>query len=170
MDEPDLPPLPSSRSALPPLSRKRTHQDFEINNSSDPALFSSDDHLPAAEDYSSKRQKKKWEGTWWGDRLRSTTASRKRSFKRNYDSGIFMGSEGTDTSLDDEFLTDQHAPEDTAASTDALSPKFESNISATINKPFSRPVQICQVSPGVYHARQTIQRCLEEGSENVDLS
>ncbi len=172
MGEPDLPPLPSSRSELPRLSRKRTHQEFEINTSSDPALFSSDDYLAAAEDYSGKRHKKKWEGTWWGQRLGTTTTRRTstRTFKRNYDSGIFMGSDGTDTSLD-AFLADEAATEENAAKPPcASSPTSESHILSTIQHPLLNPAQPDRDSPGLYQARADIQRCLEEGAENVDLS
>ena len=73
--------------------------------SSDPALFSSDDHSSGIENYAAKRRKQQWEGTWWGEG-RDVAPKRKRSFKRNLDSGIFLGSESTDSGLEDEFLAD----------------------------------------------------------------
>lgn len=173
MDEPELPPLPTTRSELPPLSRKRAHTDYDANTSSDPALFSSDDHKEdSAEVYASKRCKAKWTGTWWGDRLRNTSTRAKRSFGRNYDSGIFMGSEGTDTSLEDEFLADQQANGHTAASTPAASPVSEGwgyRLPAP-KKIAPLPAQTRLMSPAHYEAVAVIQRCLEAGSENVDLS
>jgi hypothetical protein len=174
MDEPELPPLPRVRSTLlPPLTKKRTHAEYETNTSSDPALFSSDDHREdSAEAYTSKRCKEKWTGTWWGDRLRNTSTRAKRSIRRNYDSGIFMGSDGTDTSLEDEFLADQKANGDTEASSRASSP-----ISAGWGYPLPAPRKIATlpaqtrlVSPGHYQAVAVIQTCLEAGSEDVDLS
>src|SRR5256885_16395305 len=114
MDEIELPPLPSSHasprtSSWSLSSRKRSRSDYETEpaTSSDPALFSSDDPAPSAEQYSAKRRKERWRGTWWGDRLRDEAAKQKRQFKRNYDSGIWMGSEGTESSLEEEFLSDQ---------------------------------------------------------------
>src|SRR5271155_2636469 len=95
MDQLDLPPLPASQ---PALNRKRTRLDYEPATSSDPAVFSSDEQAPSAESYSSKRRKDKWTGTWWGAKARDATTNRKRSFRRNFDSGIYMGSEGTDSS------------------------------------------------------------------------
>lgn len=170
MEELDLPPLPDARYALLPLSRKRTHSEYEINTSSDPALFSSDDHQDeSADHYSSKRQKEQWKGTWWGDRLRSTSARRTRSFKRNYDSGIFMGSDQTDTSLEDEFLADQKASQE-SDSLRASSPVSESYLPSMIKKLAVLPAQTRLVPTRHYQAVSKIQQCLEAGSENVDLS
>lgn len=171
MDEPELPPLPAPRSTLPP--RKRTHTEYDTHTSSDPALFSSDDHKEASADlYVSKRRKAKWTGTWWGGRL-ETTSSRaaKRSFQRNYDSGIFMGSEGTDTSLEDDFLADQQLKGDAAVTSRSSSPAFVGGgYSSPLKKVAAASVQPRLVSSGHYQAVATIQRCLEAGSENVDLS
>ena len=173
MDEPELPPLPRLRSTVPQLTRKRTHTEYETNTSSDPALFSSDDHKEAsAEVYASKRRKEKWTGTWWGDRLRHTSTRAKTSFRRNYDSGIFMGSEGTDTSLEDEFLADQQAQGNTATISHASSPIFDGwgYRLPPPRKILTLPAQTRLVSPSHYQAVAIIQRCLEAGSENVDLS
>src|ERR1700733_10031596 len=105
MDEVELPPLPASQASprkypLSLLRRKRSRSEYELEpaTSSDPALFSSDEPAPSAELYSAKRRKDKWRGTWWGERLRAEAAE-KRLFKRSYDSGIWMGSEGTESSL-----------------------------------------------------------------------
>src|SRR4051794_30610630 len=102
MDEVELPPLPASQASqrkysLSLLRRKRSRSEYEPEpaTSSDPALFSSDEPAPSAELYSAKRRKDKWRGTWWGERLRAEVAREKRLFKRSYDSGIWMGSEGT---------------------------------------------------------------------------
>ncbi|KAG9777906.1 hypothetical protein KCU88_g4362, partial [Aureobasidium melanogenum] len=119
-----LPPVPlSARKAAaqtPPrpsflLARKRTHADYydedhqslTVATSSDPAFFSSDEQAPGAENYvvaaADKRKKRTYKGAWW-DRSRTAnenqkgTATKKpREFRRNYDSGIFMGSEGSTT-------------------------------------------------------------------------
>ncbi|KAL2418158.1 hypothetical protein ABEF95_011472 [Exophiala dermatitidis] len=138
-----LPPVPlSARKAAaqtPPrpsflLARKRTHADYydedhqslTVATSSDPAFFSSDEQAPGAENYAvaagDKRKKRTYKGAWW-DRSRTAnenqkgTATKKpREFRRNYDSGIFMGSEGSTTeeplssdsfSLEEELLREQ---------------------------------------------------------------
>ena len=191
MDEVELPPLPPSFQVNPRnrptyalLRRKRSRAVYgtELATSSDPALFSSDDTTPSAENYSAKRQKDKWRGTWWGERLRGELAREKRQFKRNYDSGIWMGSEGTDSSLDDEFLNDQrkidpdqkpvldddssngvnHVNATAAFGEDAQTdPEVEDSIRK--RRPASEP-------PCVANARIIIQDCVDRGHEDVNLT
>jgi hypothetical protein len=192
MDEVELPPLPSSqapprKSSWSLLKRKRSRLDYEPEpaTSSDPALFSSDDPAPSAEYYSAKRRKDKWRGTWWGERSRCETAREKRQFKRNYDSGIWMGSEGTESSLEEEFLEDQkktltresflQGGVELLANADA-----PSEPSAAV--PSKRVVgqdadAIPQVNPQdavenayLSRARGLVQACVDAGAEDVDLS
>jgi hypothetical protein len=178
MDELELPPLPSSEA--PPrkysrslLSRKRSRLDYEPEpaTSSDPALFSSDDPAPSAEHYSAKRRKDKWQGTWWGERLRGEKERVKRQFERNYDSGIWMGSEGTESSLEEEFLNDQRktvtqerflhegvglqANGDTPSEADAI---LRLNPQAAVENAY------------LVRARGLVQACVDAGAEDVDLS
>ncbi|RMZ85920.1 hypothetical protein DV736_g6526, partial [Chaetothyriales sp. CBS 134916] len=121
--EPILPPHPEvgSEATRPPrlslLTRKRTYDGsvYEGENlattSSDPALFSGDEQESVgAENYTSKRKKKMFTGSWWSHQVKAGKEDRKKEFKRNYDSGIFMGSDSEPpssdsfTSLDDEFV------------------------------------------------------------------
>lgn len=83
-----------------------------------------------------------------------------------------MGSEGTDTSLEDEFLADQKVKEDTEASSRASSPIVEhwGHRLPAPRKVATLPAQARLVLPGHEQAVVVIQRCLEAGSENVDLS
>lgn len=192
----DLPPLPVSHvDPTPDLSalhykRKRPRLDHDITTSSDPALFSSDDHAPTAENYTSKRRKQKWHGTWWGERVKSQTSEiargQKRGFTRNFDSGVWMGSEGTDTSIEDGFLEETTSchrqgsilnfshhknkgitsdTEDDAATSERIDrPQLLQLF--TDEKP-SRAASSPSINTVVEHI---INRCLEAGDENVDLS
>lgn len=107
---PSSPPLAPTR---PGLTRKRTRAS-EISlsyPSSDPAFFSSDDlYDEGAENYDNERPRKKvqWDGTWWGhgegsegsisSRTRAAhTRTTKKAFARNFDSGVWMASDDSDT-------------------------------------------------------------------------
>ncbi|KAL9114901.1 MAG: hypothetical protein Q9227_001144 [Pyrenula ochraceoflavens] len=112
LDDIDLPqnsnPFSVDLIRHPGKPRKRPHFDEDealgsVGTSSDPAIFSSDDIPSGVENYAgSKRRKLQWKGPWW--REARNGQKRKRSFKRNVDSGVFLGSEETDESLDEEFL------------------------------------------------------------------
>ncbi|KAI0125140.1 hypothetical protein BJ170DRAFT_585017, partial [Xylariales sp. AK1849] len=77
-----------------------------FNNSSDPAIFSSDDD-PSLENYTEGRhRKKRYVGSWYqqqpasGDSTFSEEARQKpkmkRTLERQFDSGVWMGSDGSD--------------------------------------------------------------------------
>ncbi|TVY37418.1 Glucose-repressible alcohol dehydrogenase transcriptional effector [Lachnellula subtilissima] len=131
--------------------------------SSDPAIFSSDDD-PSADNYTQERRKKKYRGPWYQQQLASDSGSldqnendqnmkgtRTRTFERQYDSGIFMGSDGTDIDEVMENLSTTRAP--------ALSLRL------------SRPAQTDRRIPSPEElARGQIDSCLEEGEESIDLS
>ncbi|KAL8649677.1 MAG: hypothetical protein Q9226_005475 [Calogaya cf. arnoldii] len=93
-----LPPL------LPADTRKRSLEDESIGNSSDTPLFSSDDHPASAENYLEPHSKRQRKGPWWGSRSETQELiirnKSKREFKRNIDSGVWMGS---DADLDDDI-------------------------------------------------------------------
>lgn len=192
MDDVELPPLPSSQaprreSSWSLLKRKRSRLNCEPEpaTSSDPALFSSDDPAPSAECYSAKRRKDKWHGTWWGERLRGKSAREKRAFKRNYDSGIWMGSEGTESSLEDEFLNDQRKlvvgesflqeRGELLANADPLSASLASTPSTRVVVHDSVALSQGQTQAAaetayLSRARTLVQACVDAGAEDVDLS
>lgn len=129
--------------------------------SSDPALFSSDDD-PSADNYTQERRKKKYRGPWFQQRPASEAGSQdtqdnvpekktKRTFERQFDSGVFMGSDGTD--FDDvlEELETKNAP--------------------TLPLPLRHSRGTAKLLPTPEElVKGQIQRCLEEGNESVDLS
>ncbi|KAK6365376.1 hypothetical protein LTS17_011348 [Exophiala oligosperma] len=167
MDDLDLPPIPQSaliaaqtppraRQSLLFTARKRARAAEVYDEptvpatSSDPALFSSDEQAPGAENYTDRRRKKRtFQGSWW-DRHparegRRKSTRQKREFTRNFDSGIFMGSQdesGEDHdlslssdsfTLEDELMRDQsrgyeaeHADDNNNTMTRQKRPPFRS--------------------------------------------
>jgi hypothetical protein len=133
--------------------------------SSDP-LFSSDDD-PSAENYSRphRRQKRKFRGPWFSQQLETVGQEKtKRTLKRQFDSAVWLGSDGTDMESDVEALT--RGP--------------------IIPNPASVKQQTIAVRPGMMHvgatrisredplpeelAQEQIEHCLEVSKEDVDLS
>lgn len=181
--DPDLPPIaPAPPLTKKPLfNRKRTWDyDVGVTNSSDPAVFSSDDHVSGSlDDYTSKRRKHQWKGTWWGGRMKRLSSSHhcvQREFKRNYDSGIFMGSETTDSSLDEEFLDDvKRKQSDYELSGDPVNEKSASNSGPGVVPPSSlHGVPVARtahvLNPISERVRTIVHQCLEDGNESIDLS
>lgn len=192
MDDLDLPPVPASArqaAQTPPprpsffLARKRTHTDYddEVATSSDPALFSSDEHAPDAENYvSGKRKKHTYKGSWWEHQQVRTgiqNRGKKREFRRNFDSGVFMGSETSDEvfssdplGLEDELLMDQQRQKDENRCTHSSRLFTMESVETTPKaKVVSRPAapvtsdehgEVCQI----------VMQALDQGREDVDLS
>lgn len=183
----DLPPMLVSRNASPTPPdpsdldhwRKRSRLEYDVATSSDPALFSSDDHAPTAETYASKRRKEQWQGTWWGEKFhqrRSTMSKRvKRKLSRNFDSGVCMGSEGTDTSLEDEFVENTRSNGIPAGILDFSLGRNDRGLNDPGDVYHHHPSQQTALEDAQNSLLYTfvdrvIERCLEAGDENVDLS
>ncbi|EXJ64416.1 hypothetical protein A1O7_00752 [Cladophialophora yegresii CBS 114405] len=192
MDEPELPALSAPAQAeirghtRPSLllTRKRTRSDYadEPATSSDPATFSSDETAPGAENYAAGKRKKKhtFRGSWWdlhpaksGTR---TSQRKKREFRRNFDSGIFMGSESEEPlssdsfTMEDEFLRDQErsSQKDHDSSQHPRVRSCGSQDSTPRTKLALRnAVQVPKEHEAVCHV---VRQCLELGKEDVDLS
>jgi hypothetical protein len=181
--QPLLPPLQrappdSSRSSLPPFPRKRVRQDDVI--SSDPPLFSSDDLPEAAENYASERPKRLRAGPWWtgtdGSKAIGERKRRKRGqFKRNLDSGVWMGTEGTEEGSEEELgdevvqlgiLSHNRAPPQ-----NSLFSQLEGT--AVEEEQWLKGSDDLREYANDYtqeSAARIIQNCLEQGKEDVDLS
>lgn len=158
-EEPTLPEYPSvdryddEYSQARPLSkRKRSYASHMFSDSSEPAIFSSDND-PAAENYiQGPRQKKQYRGTWDdqqpidGTPEESSAARGKRKFERQVDSGVFMGSDDWDPDF----------PPPPAAS---RMPQFNTIAS-----------QRAPLDPVESLALQIIRRCVDGGQMSVDLS
>ncbi len=177
-DEPTLPRLPHPL----PNGRKRgrindSAPSYHSSASSDPAVFSSDDD-PALDNYQSYgRRKKRYVGPWFdqqpassdsavGDetlpsyppprRNRGLPQPQKREFRRQLDSGVWMGTDGSLTDTDDSF--DMEPP----AARLALLPA-PVQVSVPISP--ARP----RLSPEEQAAQNVIRSCIDDGSESVDL-
>ncbi|KAL6882901.1 hypothetical protein HDV57DRAFT_464358 [Trichoderma longibrachiatum] len=151
---------PPSSPRLPAFTRKRSlvsPQSLRFN-SSDPAVFSSDDD-PGLDNYVEGRRKKRYVGSWFQQRLdaaessvdngagRVSTVPPKRLLKRDLDSGIFLGSDTTDG---EDFIEHLEAP-------------------AVPRLPQIAPRTVPRLSQPEIVARQKIQECIDRGNEMVDL-
>lgn len=187
-----LPPsLPSlvHRPNIGAIGRKRT-QDFDILSSSDPPLFSSDDLPPSSENYVRKRKKRLYPGTWWGARDSSCRTGkeagrvtrRQRKLERAVDSGVWMGSEDTDLSLDNDCKLESvdclpiwgplkrtldEDPPSVAHRTDIVDSVFRRTTEGSAQHPYTGDT--AEADPE-QRADQIIQLCLDESCEIVDLS
>ena len=187
MDEVELPPHPrplsnSKRPSRPAvLTRKRTREDYLVDDdlppsatSSDPALFSGDEATPGLESYQSKRKRKMFSGSWYEHSAKARKEDRRREFKRNVDSGIFMGSESETPSSDsigsmEEALIQDQATKDEE---EDLIPSLSARPWLSI--PNAKPGPLFSAKPATSPEHglvmQTVRHCLDEGLEDVDLA
>lgn len=196
--EPELPPI----HAKPPLVRKRTLDHVIYNTSSDPPLFSSDDVSSTVENYSRPRTKQLRTGPWWSQTLPICEPSaifQKRKLDRNFDSGVWMGS---DNSIDDsevQGLAGEDISEaellalqaDASAETAAVESPFSIAGSSIVplqsstqaatktstdtgqrssNNSKSLPISSLAMLEKHRRALSRVQRCVDWGYETVDLS
>ncbi|KAI8966517.1 hypothetical protein F5Y11DRAFT_159323 [Daldinia sp. FL1419] len=167
-EEPTLPMLPAvswdSHTQTFTNTRKRARDQSlappVYTNSSDPAVFSSDDD-PHVENYTQGRhRKKRYVGSWFQQHPASSDSTfsevvrplpkAKRTFERQFDSGVWMGS---DNSVD----TD----DDTVTEMGIIGSKL----------PQIRHVRpIPAISPSEATARRVIQDAIDSGRTAIDLS
>ncbi len=176
-DEPALPALsgppgaPAGQMREWAQSKKRAHTDLAaqlFSNSSDPAVFSSDDD-PALDNYTqAQRRKRRYVGPWFaqhpvsGDSSTGEEAARttlrtatQRTLERQLDSGVWMGSDTMDAEDSNDVPRAQ-----AATRMSELKPRERSG--------FQR-VSSLIISSAEKTARQKIQLCIEEGIEDVYL-
>ncbi|KAI1211896.1 uncharacterized protein F4807DRAFT_380459 [Annulohypoxylon truncatum] len=170
-EEPTLPKLPAVswdfETETFSNTRKRARNRGEppappmFNNSSDPAVFSSDDD-PQLENYTEGRhRKKRYIGSWFQQHLASSDSTfgesiqpvpkTNRTFERQFDSGVWMGS---DISVDteDDTIVDIEMPTQ----------------SKLLQLRHARPV--ATISPSEAAAREKIQAAIDQGVQSIDLS
>lgn len=181
--EPSLPPQPAVSWDAQTQSfakRKRSTASQIFSDSSDPAIFSSDDD-PALDNYVQGRHKKKrYVGSWFqqrpassdsglslrhGSSARHGSRSRSRS-KRPFvpvDSGVFMGS---DSSTDD--ILEELPP--ARANNMVLPPATTTRPPAPQLIQVPRLSQKGKLSEAEAKAQEVIRQCIDRGIEAVDLS
>ncbi|POR33705.1 Uncharacterized protein TPAR_06105 [Tolypocladium paradoxum] len=166
-DEPSLPRLPAvawdeHSQCFSNNHRKRVRNPRPRNspslacNSSDPAVFSSDDD-PGLDNYVEGRRKKRYVGSWFQQQPTSSDSTfsesiivpkqSKRTLARQVDSGVFLGSDGTEG-------------EDVM---DALDIPVRCKLPQLDKRP------ACRVSEAELAAREKIRVCIEQGDETVDF-
>lgn len=179
--EPSLPPHPAvswDAQTQTFAKRKRSTASQVFSDSSDPAIFSSDDD-PALDNYVQGRHKKKrYVGSWFQQRPASSdsglslcpgssgrpASTSKRPFVP-VDSGVFMGS---DTSADD--ILDELPPARPNRN-DAVFPP-----ATTTRPPAPQLIQVPRLShkgklsEAEAKAQEIIRQCIDRGIEAVDLS
>lgn len=167
-DEPSLPVLPGvswdersqsfskgPRKRIRPLQSGSGNALIGVHNSSDPAIFSSDDD-PGLDNYVSSRRKRKYVGSWYnqlpasGDSTFSESMQLprpKRTLRRQLDSGVFLGSDGTETDEIPDILELPIHPK---------VPRFEKPAVPTL-------------SEAERQAQDKIRECLEQGNDSIDF-
>jgi hypothetical protein len=150
LEPPSSPPLPAS-APPPSILRKRSYvEDVDYSTSSD-AVFSSDDGPDGIENYHQRRPKKMYRGVWWDAKesreLPRAKDDAKEHMKRNFDSGVWMGS---DQSID--------------------LPSIPSS-SGDPGLLLEEDPEIVEIKPEQQVAAELILReCLEQGNEKVELT
>ncbi|KAI9758184.1 MAG: hypothetical protein M4579_003158 [Chaenotheca gracillima] len=165
-NEPSLPPLLLSGASR---SHKRPcDDDLELCTSSDPPLFSSDDHLAStSENYVQKRRKRQYRGTWWGPQVKTPLTRSKRKFQRTADSGVWLGSQ--DSQGSDDSISGGPSATDAESSAARGRDAAEDESEASASK-LSDDLRSAQGDSPEGRAVNIIQQCLEDANERVDLS
>lgn len=170
-EEPSLPALPAvswneesqtfakgSRKRLRPVHPNTGTTAPGLYNSSDPAVFSSDDD-PGLDNYVGGRRKRKYVGSWYQQFPTSSDSTfsegpqqvlprPKRTLRRQLDSGVFLGSDGT---TDNESVPDM----------------MELPIHSKFPRLERPPVPM--FSESEHLAQDKIRECLEQGNESIDF-
>ncbi|KAF4335327.1 Leucine Rich repeat domain protein [Fusarium beomiforme] len=123
-----------------------------FNNSSDPAIFSSDDD-PALDNYVEGRRKKRYIGSWFQQHPTSSDSTfneihvpkQRRQWTRQADSGVFLGSDGNES---DVLETVPEVPKPRLPQLDRV---------------------VRRVSRAEQVARDRVRACLDAGEETVDF-
>ncbi|KAL6865586.1 hypothetical protein ACO1O0_001680 [Amphichorda felina] len=140
---------PKKRGRFPPRQSGASILSF---NSSDPAVFSSDDD-PALDNYVEGRRKKRYVGSWFQQQPASSDSAfgepvpqpkTKRTLARQLDSGVFLGSDGTEC---DDMLELEIPPR---------LPQLERAVAP-------------RMSESECLLQERIQLCLENGDETIDF-
>ncbi|KAG6009615.1 hypothetical protein E4U21_001982 [Claviceps maximensis] len=163
-EEPSLPRLPavswnehSQSFSNNPRKRARHPHSGGLSNSSDPAVFSSDDD-PGLDNYVQGRKKKRYVGTWFqqhptssdstfSDDLTLPQPKMERKLVRKFDSGVYLGSDGSDD-----------------LSWEELELPVQFKLPQLDQRPSAPTLSAAEIT-----VREKIQICLEQGFETFDF-
>ncbi|KAL8984211.1 MAG: hypothetical protein Q9205_001762 [Flavoplaca limonia] len=156
-------------------NRKRILEDESIENSSDTPLFSSDDHPASAEDYLEPHSKRQRKGPWWCSRPETQELiirnKSRRGFKRNFDSGVWMGS---DSDVEDEIgyaAVDDQIQGEPSYALGGTTVEDSENLDGPVFPYWdTQPVSTETFWRTQSCAIKEISRCVDHGIETVDLS
>lgn len=159
-DPPSSPPLPAL--AVPP-NRKRQLSEFE-NLSSDPLFSEGTTDSEDAAGYDRPRRKRMVRGPWWsmGKRPQRDGSALKDEDSRNVDSGIWMGSDGSESAS---LLSSQRKLQ--ALRVTSTTPTNMAVKSAAVK---AKIMPVGRVRHAEQLADKIINDCVEDGREAVDLS
>ncbi|KAI1392007.1 uncharacterized protein F4822DRAFT_112811 [Hypoxylon trugodes] len=169
-EEPTLPKLPAvswdSDTQTFTNTRKRARDQSlalpTFNNSSDPAIFSSDDD-PSLENYTqNQRRKKRYVGSWFQQHPTSSDSTfseivqqplpkTRRTFRRQFDSGVWLGSDNS-VDMEEDSVTDVKTPVESKL-------LQLGHVRATTT-----------ISSTEANARQVIQDAIDKGTQVVNLT
>ncbi|GAB7345266.1 hypothetical protein MBLNU457_3631t1 [Dothideomycetes sp. NU457] len=157
------PPLPAQDIVSPPPSpmqletRKRHFPDYD-SQSSDP-IFSED--ASESDSYTGPRRKRLFKGPWWLDSAsKSQHMAKAGKSGKIVDSGVWIASESSIdmTSQADQFAYDAHAAPGSSP------PRHEPEFVALPRR------ESPKLSKAMDMAARIVERCIDLGDENVDLS
>lgn len=161
--------MSSSESELPPLRRstpkRRTtgkrSRDSDSDNSSDGIFFSSDDLADSsAKNYVSPARRAQYRRAWYEPEEPSrvhTHEAMRTATRRPKDSGIYMNSDDSSSSVDDGFAVDNLK----LAATQRASKKMAA---------FMASPSPSQPKEEEHLVRTAVAHCLEHGKETLDLT
>lgn len=181
VEEPAEPTLPRLPPSLPFADTRKRLRNMEPppypSTSSDPAVFSSDDD-PALDNYQANgRRKRRYVGSWFdqqpassdsalGDETRPSyrpprsnrapAKPKKREFKRQLDSGVWMGTDGALTDTDESVDLEPRA-----ARLNLVPPRHPASLPLSPARP--------RYSAKEQAVHTAIRSCIENGKEDVDL-
>lgn len=176
---PSLPPLLSPSDAEDHCTARRGRKrSYDCSTSSDPPLFSSDDLREASSDnyVSLDRRKRHYKGAWWGATVASSAGTHsegeKRALVRNIDSGVWLGSDGSDGS--DAIMSGYPASElSSERDVDHVEEHGHGDITSASYEgvaPTGHPSGVSASTGLKEYVAKHIQDCLDEENEIVDLA
>ncbi|KAL8765376.1 MAG: hypothetical protein Q9209_007524 [Squamulea sp. 1 TL-2023] len=175
-DDDDLLPRVPYKTAPPlPNSRKRIFEDEGIGNSSDTPLFSSDDYPASAENYLEYHHKRQRKGPWWGGQFETQEPiirkKSKRDFRRNFDSGVWMGSDPDIEDGIEDLIVDDQPESGTLSALERTLMEDPENFNGPVFPYWdAQPASEKAFWRVQKAAVKQVDKCVDRGEETVDLS